>query len=261
MNTRELGESPEAGRYRRPPGWSVTGELQLQSSTVDPTGKSVTLQVDFGLTEARYYTIQFSLKNPSPPFDPATDSGICLRAKATITWTVAGNSTTRIVSVSDGSSISGLGNSVNIQIEDASDNVSGVENKTYTVSASVSSGSRPTLGGTQPPLYTPREELETTGVNAPPYPVAAASNVDIPVPENSGANAVFIAIAATDPATVFTGNDVSITQQGFSGPSLFRGNYDCCNKWIPIAPGALVVTVANNTADIIEVTPLFGIEG
>lgn len=242
-------------------GWSANGVLRTPAGPGLVADGAVQLQIDFGEKNAEYYTLEFNLLDLQNRNDPSGNA-LFLRAKAEINWSVEGNFIRRLVHVSSGASISGLGQSVAIRIVDDSENPDSDPVIQYPVSVQVSRGTRPTLGGTQPPLYVPRPLLERESGGPPvlpPYTLIPTDSIAIPVPTDSGVNSVYLMVNA-DSGTPLDPVDVVIQQLG-SGIIAANGNLENCNKFIPLVPGANEVQVVNNHTANIRVTPIWGVEG
>lgn len=241
-------------------GWSANGTLTTPPApNVVPDG-AVQLQIDFGEKNAEYYTLEFNLLDLQNRNDPAGNS-IMLRAKAEVNWSVEGNFIRRLIHVSSGTSISGLGQGVSIRITDDSENPDSDPVVTYPVSVQVSRGTRPTMGGTQPPLYVPRPPLPTDNdpVNRlPPYTLAATDSMEIPVPADAGVNSLLLMVHSN--ANALSPEDVVVQQQG-TGIQLAIGDLNVCNKFVPLVPGCNVIRVDNDHSDPIVITPIWGVEG
>ncbi len=243
-------------------GWSANGTLTTPAGPNTPApADAVHLQIDFGERAAEYYTLEFNLLDLQSANDIAGNN-LLLRAKAEVNWSVEGNFIRRLVHVSSGASISGLGQSVSIKITDDSENPDSDPQVTYPVSVQVSRGTRPTLGGTQPPLYVPRPFLETSNDSTfrqPPYFLVAGDSILMPVPADAGINSVYLMVNP-DSGTPVDPTDVVVQQQG-TGIIIASGNLNDCYQFMPLVPGCNVVQVVNNHSTPIRVTPIWGVEG
>lgn len=239
-------------------GWSTTGRLITRNADNPSPSSFVGLQVDFQNKHTEYYTVQFSISGPIEPIDPGVDD-ISIRGVAEIIWTVAGNNIRRLVTVTNGMSISGLGRAVFVRVSDDSINTSGVRFKEYDVGILIAPGTRPTFGASQPPIYMPRDILVVDVLPVPPpYTIPTGATANIPVPENAGVNSVYLALRPG--ANTLNLRNVLIEFLGPSGPiSVTDG--DICNRFVPVPPGTTIIAVSNADPDFIEITQIFGIEG
>lgn len=232
-------------------GWAVTGNLTAG------TDDAVSLQANFKYVG--YYTIQFSMEQPDIEFETG---GIF--ALADITWTVAGNPITRRVSIVNGMTISGMGESVYVEMYDFSQpDASAV----YKVACSVARGARP-VAGNIPNLSINTESLKTEaarrGESVGSILLPGASRTwDVPV--GAGVNSVFIGVAPVD----YTANSYTSLRDalvGFWELTTQTGiAWDNMNRWIPLMPASARINIALNAAYVgatgVWVAPLWGVEG
>lgn len=235
-------------------GWSTSGKITLVGNAV-ATGQprsrgSASLQVNF--PKVGYYTIQFSI---TPIGNWAID--IVRRAKATITWSVEGNSVRREIEVVDGTSISGTATAVNISIVDDSNVFFPVTaDSVYVVSAQVTPGTRPTYGNSQPPMLLP----DTNNGLQVALPAATARTFDIP--QQSGVNQVFFYFSHENIPASLESVEINFIAPGGPTEILARTFADLVvGQWVPLPPGTNDIIVENNSAAAIRVLPIFGIEG
>lgn len=241
-------------------GWSAEGPL-ISASDANPNPQdAVHLQVDFGEAAAQYYTLQFSLV---PPAFADTENTADIRGKAEIRWSVEGNFVRRVVSVWNGSSISGLGQGVSIKITDDTYNPDDAPTSfIYRVSVQVTKGTRPTLGGTQPPIYQPLLAGEIAPLTLDPditWLVPAGSTLDVPIPEDAGVNCVYIGTQGSSGAALEP--EAVQTIQFANGIGVMYGTLRNCNRFEPLLPGATQIRLGNNTAADLRVTIFWGVEG
>jgi len=193
------------------------------------------------------YTVQFEVL---PPGD-----GNGLSAYAIVNWKVDGQPITRKLSVYSGAAISGVAESVDIQIVDYSDivNGGGFSAAEYKIGASLSRGQRADI--MQPPtlLTNPRAIL-----------VAATHSTTFVVPQGAGVTSVMILVATplsgsanTNPLAVTahgTDNVLAVTTASWYPITQGPG-------WIPIVPRTTSIIVQNFDTHDIEVQAIWGIEG
>jgi hypothetical protein len=196
------------------------------------------------LQEAQTHTVQFNVTN-----NPASNNPI--RTEAIITWFVGGNTVIRRVSVGDGTSVSGTGNSVHVQIVDRTVDAgpgapNGVE---YTVSCQVAKGVRPTVQ--MPAILVP-----IPGV----YAVPAAGQIIVPVPDDTGIISVLVTawvdLMTTIPQAHVTHENNGILTKAYN-PTVYT-------DWVPLSPGATNIHLVNSFAPLgstIFYSVTFGIDG
>jgi hypothetical protein len=215
-------------------GWSQSGELITKN-----TSQIVSLQANFEFPE--YYTVQFGV------------SSAVVKSRALITWGVEGNTITRLVSVANGVEVSGAGQSCNVRVVDISDGViaSGVH---YTVFIDVVKGTRAFTG--QPPT------LAVYSATGGVFSVGPLSSTSIPIPLDAGVISVFVTVSTiAGSSAVIAENDIQVAQQ--TGGTTQK-TYDPRDfpEFVPITPGADVVTIFNNNAaQTYQVSVTFGIDG
>ncbi len=226
-------------------GWSAAGEL-----ITGVPQKALTMQANFKKRPG-YYTIQFNVRRP------VAEVGQVLQTLAEVVWSVEGNSVRRLISIGDGATISGAGQGVRVKVFDNSTLAGGlVTNQPYPVSMQVVKGTRPTQS--QQPI------LEVSSAVAPGTtsltPIAAGANAIFLVPENAGVTALYVAVNNTGPAALRSGDVAGIFASNAVGLKEF--NYDACQQWIAVPPGAIQIQIFNKTAaDPIAVTLTWGIDG
>lgn len=230
-------------------GWARFGTLFTGNST-----QSLSMQRNMG-SPAGNYTVSFSLK----PQAGGVASNHPIRCEATITFSTAGNDYTRRVVVGNGVSLTGVGDTVKVVVQDAtSANPPGApappNNAPYDVTIQVARGVRGTTG--QPPTFTP---------NPPLVIVTAGNQVKVPIPQDVGVLSVGITVVNTHLGTAVP---AGATRVGMvQGPLLetYR-SYDPVDfDWIPVPPGTTILTLDNGLAPGVNTdiafSIAFGVEG
>jgi hypothetical protein len=208
-------------------GWSASGVIHTNATD------TVSLQQVF--PEAGNYTVQFAVNPPN--------STTFLKPTAIIQWVVQGNTVTRQVDVGNGVSVTGVGESVKVVVQDVNGDPTHVA---YGVSIVVAPGTRastslpPTLSGTN----------VTLGVGG---------SVSLPVPP-AGVTSVEVAIAG-----VLTSSPTGVLVSQFNAATTVK-EYDVLPDttagFVSLAPGAAEVSVANlDAAHSVNVTITWGIDG
>jgi hypothetical protein len=221
-------------------GWSASKDYLIEAhSSYEGNKNKYSLQCDS--LESGYYTAQFSFHVQSN-----APNDYFIRGLAEVIWSVEGNSHRRLLHVTNGSAISGSGQGVRIVLQDQSLIVS-----EPTLPAKVTSCITLIKGirtGLQPPIFTP----EFPGATEP------AATREFQIPYNAGINSVYFSLARDNNTDVW-GNAVTI--QGSYMGSTWQLGFDSFNQWLPLPPGISVLIVTNNTANNIDVFPIYGVEG
>jgi hypothetical protein len=208
---------------------------------------------------AAVYTVQFAvIATPTPagyvgPLQPSTIT------YADVVWSIGGNQIKRTISVSNGASITGVGEGCVVTVYDATGKAPApipplaratdpVPN--YTVIVTLAPGSRGDAA--LPPVYYP---IPSFGV------IAEGSDVTIPIPPNSGITSVNV---TAYPARFGTAEEaptcVVVQSTGFAGVK----TYDVLTYqgFISLDPSATSVVINNATATLgVTYSVVFGVDG
>lgn len=230
--------------------------------TVGNINNSLKVTADFKSQGAKPGTYTILLNSTQPP------NG-CTPV-AVITWSVAGNSVTREVSLGNGVSVTGTGEGFTVTITDATDTThygfftppAGPGQGDYVVTALVTKGTRGSDG--QPPTFIPGAVGNAlVDVGPGTYNVVAGGAVVIPIPQNVGVKSVFVsAIDVNATPNVVTTADGFISQQ--NGVAVYGNFYPNTNTWVPIIPGARTLELFNTLAGgghTLAFYVAFGIDG
>lgn len=232
-------------------GWQQSGSLFIQGSA------RVQLAADF--SRSRYgagtYTAQLAI-NQVPNIAGANPD-----ATATLIWKVEGNQIVRKVSVGNGVSVTGTGQSVTILIEDTtvftSVPAAGAE---YIVSAQVGPGTR--AGRAFPPIL--RGVANGVVPNARLWPAipAAGGTVQWLVPQNAGVIAVDAQIVPDTFGTTLDPYDVTAYQRDAFGNIVKAWLPLIDIGFVPVVPAAVEMFIDNRSAAaIIRAAVEWGIDG
>jgi hypothetical protein len=214
------------------------------------------MQVDFPVSD--YYTVQFYIVPPnSQKVAPAPPNPSDLfNSEALVTWSVEGNFVRRRITVGNGAVLSGTGQGVKVELYDALPAglvLGGPPGPTYPASIQVARGTRPTNAA--PPQ-----------LNGGTFDVAPGSSILVPVPNDSGATSVNVAISAVGaPPDVIT-NEALVNQVDFLAPGLVFKSYlpsDPC-AFCPLSPFCTGLEIFNFFAPLsqdIKYAITYGIEG
>jgi hypothetical protein len=228
-------------------GWQGSADLTTLGNPNNKIGPLIPLlQANFDVTDndPGYYTVQFGAIAPTS----AASRGI-FRAIAILTWAVEGNNIVRQIDIGNGATISAPGQSVNIQVQDATPAHAAV-GQPYKVFAQVTRGTRPFSAN--PPTL---KGLPPFGED---FVVAAASTVIVPIPVNAGASSVLVTIVKTTGATVIA--VVGLTDN--AGNAYTSYDPEVVVDFVPLPPNATQVEISNNDgANNIIASITFGIDG
>jgi hypothetical protein len=256
--TVEFEEDMGKDRFGNSGGWSATGTMRNNGNS-----HTAHLQVNFLEKETRpspskNYTVQFSV---GPTIDRTTKqirTDVSVRPQAEIKWSVEGNDVRRVVDVTNGMSLTGVGEAIRVTCSDAS-NTNGTDPVDYDVSITVAPGSRASVQ--QPPSLS---FLFDDGIDAPGYliPVPANTTKVIAIPQNSGVISAFITAVAV-PYIVMPDGIAEVRQIAAGG--FLQRRYDPLNQsgWVPIVNGAVQLALVNHFAATteLEYSVTFGIDG
>lgn len=238
-------------------GWSVNGTLAQGVSK-----KRVALQAKFG--KIGTYTVQFGVVLPTTEALAPCPT----RIKATIVWSVEGNTVTRQVTVGNGLQISGTGEAVSVLVEDntlANNNGSPDADIEYVVSVLITPGTRPSKE--MPPVLLSEETdaaSQLAGFTHGTIEIAPAGNFEFDIPENAGVIAFYLGIYT--PSEAVAAADAILGRFLHTGGGIV-GQFDAtpgrgyAGTWIPLTPGANQIQIFNNTALNVVVTMIYGIDG
>ena len=251
-HSNELGISPlAASEIRRPDGiiegWAGTAEMFTQQS-----GKQTGLQ-RYPLAGAGLYTVQFGVRRPVL----AGSEGV-FAAVAVIDWMVAGTPIRRKISVTDGKSISGVCEGVNVYCFDVTPDTEGlVANAPYQIPITVAKGSRPAQG--QPPTLSLFDQ-QFQGTNE----LAGAASVTVNIPQSAGVISVEIAGAPDDTAPATTNLNLLVQHVSAAGANVYK-TYKVgagTPAFVPVADDATQIIITNLDADHgAYVSVVWGIDG
>jgi len=210
--------------------------------------KTVSLQANFaqGKRGAGPYTIQFSI-GPQLKFR-LLQGGNPTQAEATIDWSVEGNTIRRVVSVSNGMSVSGVAQAVRVVVNDTTLPNTPAQPGDYLVEITVAPGTRP--GSNIFPTL-------MRAVNS--TLIGAGLTITIPIPEGIGISSISVPIASV-PGGPIPDQGLQV-KQGNTVPTDFVTYDPRTDQWVPLFPGATVIRLTNNTAFQILAMVIFGIDG
>lgn len=241
-------EMPRRPNYAGKDGWAQSGNLSTFNSDI-----GVKLQANF--PEADSYTLQFGVIPPRV-------AGVIAphRPVASITWTVAGNQIERIITVGDGTSITGRGEGALVRVfDDLETGMVGTSGLPYPVTIELTKGvraslSRPTF---QPKLVTPGAGPEALYSSELVLVPAGSATWNVPI----GATELFVwARPSLNGAGALQPLDCRWLFPGGSPGSFFA---PISNEWVPVPPLATQILVINPAAAVGNAFTniMWGIEG
>jgi hypothetical protein len=240
---------------------SATGSL------LSKAGLRVQMQDDFD-GKAQNFTVQFFVNNrvgyiaPSVPPNPIIPPPIAIgniTPVGEILWTIGGNTQRRLVSIYDGSSITGVAEHFAINATDDTD-LSDTTNQTqYDVTITAAGGVR---GSTAlPPIY--QTYIDNNGtILFGRVSLNPLTNIEVLIPQNAGVSSVMVTVSSV-------GNIITDDEVFFSQASTTAGALKIYNpmdyEFVPISPQADRLFIENLTpvsgGHIIEFSVTWGIDG
>lgn len=260
--------------YKRD-GWSSSDVLTTGTGTTtgtpkaaNPLGRQVKMQADL---DSKPYVITFNLQ-ATPGQGGAKP---LFMAEAVIDWTIEGNNVRRRVSLRDGMTISGSGQSVSVNVYDVTPTAnpsaysSGpfTANLQYTVNVQMCEGIRaPTAA---PPLLVPPSSVVgagSTGTDlSPGFFSVNAQTMTYAIPQDAGITAVMV--VPNDPAAA--GATTSKALQVFCEFQNSVGGFDTGqfsptqwpDTWIPIPPGTDQIKITGLGAGVVNCALYYAVDG
>jgi hypothetical protein len=250
-------------QYAKSGGWSNSGIIQNNGSS------NMGLAANFlaGRTDneipSKNYTVQFFVSKPTvggaqvPAF---------INPVAEISWSVEGNTIRRTVSVTNGCSVTGVGQGVKVVVRDQTpQGINGVTyGASYNVSITVAPGSRSSVD--QPPLFNAASANFAGATVLTPFSVAPGTGFlsffSVPVPQDAGAISAYVTAISAD-LSPLAANSASVSQIDSTNNN--RRQYDPFPPaFVPLVPEAVSLSLINNFpagGPNIVFTVSFGIDG
>lgn len=241
---------------------SATGQL------LSKAGLRVQMQDDFD-GKAQNFTVQFFINSrigyiaPSVPPNPIIPTPIAvgnITPVGEILWTIGGNTQRRLVSIYDGSAITGVAEHFTINATDDTDLNDSSNQTLYDVTITAAGGVR---GSTSlPPIYqTYITNTNTGSIAFGNFSLAGAATLNVPIPRNAGITSVMV--TASYPAIVLTGAEFHFAQASTVAGILKE--YNPMNYgFVPLSPQAdtlLFVNFAASGGQIVDFSVTWGIDG
>jgi hypothetical protein len=231
-------------------GWSASGDLVTGSGV---SGSQSYVGMQASLPREDSLTVQFNVQGINP---------VC---RAEITASVQGNRVKRLLSVSDGASITLRGKNIDVRVKDFTSTggpfpVAGTK---YQVSILGTLGVR--AASKQPPLLDPLVYRTTVGganiVIDGPILVLAGSTIFVPIPEDSGVNSVFVTVDDGTGVTVFTQNEIVVRHMSIGGTAMKAYSPYIWADWVPVTSNSSFIGITNRSAVEAFASITFGIDG
>jgi hypothetical protein len=188
------------------------------------------------LTTAGVWTVQFAVSSSSDDLVP--------NAVAKVQWNVDGNPIVRMMSLLDGVSITGVSDSVSVDVFDETTYLYETPNGfDYTVSALIAPG--PRAGANNPPTYFP----PNPDVNSYPgrFSLPFGTTESIPIPKDAGLTSVNVTVSVYGDPEILTEADVAVRFRSFAGVLLKQWDPRFVD-WVPIPPASHTLELVNNHA-------------
>lgn len=237
-----IGQPPPSKK-----GWSQFG--QVQAGDTNNTSQ-VGCQATFD--EAGAYTLSFSIV---PPIVAGIVQNV--RADALISWSVAGNTVNRRITIGNGASISGVAEAVSVKIIDTSDPAFfGGSALMYTVGVTIAPGTRAAYN--QPPTLLPSPSVVGNGAQIQVFTGAVSL---LTVPQNAGIISVHVSVGSSL-HEIIPDNSISVVQ--IATGAVLRKTYDPrATDWEPVDAGIIQLSLQNNMAGAGSVffSVAFGVDG
>ncbi len=238
------GEKRIPVRVKSPVGWGISGQLTADGNP----NNAVQLQVSFA-EQMQTHTIQFD----GP--DSNVDAGgiITPSPEAEILWQVNGITNRRLVSVLDGQSVSGLAQSVTVNVRDTAVGGNGAA---YSVGITAAPGVRASTD--QPPTFIPSGVTSAGAAFKFGTSIIAGDFITWNLPGNAGIVSNYLELRMAV-GTVL--ESVAVTFRAANAGVLATLDGSVRNRWMPIPQGTNSIRVTNNTASTISAFLTLGVDG
>jgi hypothetical protein len=207
------------------------------------------------------FTVQFAIF-PAAPLPQNTAPTI---AYAIVKWSVGGQDIQRIINISNGASLTGVGEGATIQVYDATQNGNNqlaTDGLQYTVTATVAPGSRGS--NINPPTFFPSLFDQQTGVSGVGL-LAPGANTTIPIPPGAGATSVqVLSYGRGGGLTRLTDLGIQVQQQNELGIVKIYNSLDYADGWVPLDPSATSINLENlnvGGGENNDYSAVFGVDG
>ncbi len=233
------------GPYEGATGWSGSGEM-----ITGDTSKEASLAANF--SKPSDFTVQFSLLPLGPDSPPPAlplNYWAALQATATIRWSVKGVTLTRKISVTNGASLTGVGQGVSVVVDDTTSPISvhTLLGRPYKVGITVAPGTRGS--DTNPPILWPDNAVRNVGHNGTTF---------YPVPQGCGVKSVLVTVSSNGNGPI-PEQSIEVSQLDAVGTTLAM--YDPrAYEFIPVLPGCVSIRIFNYGLAF-KVSTIFGIDG
>lgn len=213
-------------------GWGATRPLR---NTGRAPGNGLSVQTPSGDAEPSTYTVSFrvgQLKLDSPQ-NPLLTTGYAPYAE--IYWSLGGIDTRRVVSVVNGTSVTGVCDTFKVIGYDDTFQGSGINHGTYDLAIAVGKGTRP--ADANPPFY-------IDPVTGGEYAVNPASSVNVAVPFDIGVKSLQVTAIAFATGVTLAEGDARVAQNApFTSKIYDPREYP---GFVPLLPGASTIQLINN---------------
>lgn len=215
------------------------------------------------------YTVEFSVNIPALP--PGMSPASVIQCDAIISWVLEGNRITRRVSVSDGLSISGTAQGVQVQLVDTSYDTSFVPPPATAFQYTITVSATPGVRGSVKVLPTLALLWNVTAANSPQLVKSLASagpfTVSALVPQDCGVRALKVSVAPSNSllGVVADLNKVTVAFKSSSGVTTYVYAPATDPDFVPLPAGtaSIQVTYLADITDLatVDVSAVWGIDG
>lgn len=248
-------------QYASSGGWSGTGILFNDGQSNKGMAANF-LERSNNEIPSKNYTVQFAISKIKT-LDGFNTPVYFINPVGVITWSVGGNSVRREVSVTNGLSITGVGEGVKVVVYDRTPQTGQIP-VTYQVDMTVAPGSR--ASENQPPTYAPTLAL-TEGMIIVGNQTLQ-NQVVIDIPPNAGCISIYVTAIRSDLTTPLTTLQARVDQADSNGIIVrsYDPNSNFPTTFVPLMPTATKIQLVNNLGgsdpgNNIAFAVTFGIDG
>jgi len=212
-------------------------------------------------SEANQYTVQITINQP--PGGRSANGPPNLRAY--INWVTSGVTNTRLITVGDGTSISGSGSGVSISLQDVSTSPNDPSQAEYEVTIIIVPGTRGSTSS--PPILVPlpSEITLSRGATLDPsngWTIPSSGAVVVEVPQNAGVQSAYL-IPGID-GSYATPTLLNVTLDDANSNTLASYNPLAVPGFVPLPPQCNQVEIGNQAGALVTYSGVFlywGIDG
>lgn len=254
------GEETDMGgnaQFAKSGGWSSSFTLKNDGKSNGGGAVDFLAGRDSNQIPSKNYTVQFSVGQPKDSTGKITTDRI--NPVAEISWSVEGNTVRRVVSVTNGAAVTGVGQAVKIVVRDQTFQQIATT-VSYDVSITVAPGTRPSEN--QPATFNPTLATQTSTIDVAPGGIP--TGVIVPIPVNAGVISAFITVVPNDNSAIPENSAMVI---GLDAANVITRKYDPTNAgFVPILAQTVQLLLVNNLpagpgVPTLNYAVTFGIDG